>query len=129
MDSCFPCGGCRDSPALPADGVRLSRAGSARTRGADDCVGTFQTGGWSVHAERRQGAENRLCSVGFQGGSLLGMAVRAHDLVALFDESCGEAGADAAGHPDGEARDMAPSPLLVDDPGCFRLGLSRWPRW
>jgi hypothetical protein len=86
------------------------RAGSAHARGEDDRVGTFQTGGWSVHAERRQVAENRLCSVGFQGGSLLGMAVKARDLIALFDESRGEAGADAAGHPDGEVRDMAPSP-------------------
>lgn len=95
--------------ALPVDSVRLSRAGSARARGEDGCVGTFQTGGWSVHAERRQVAENRLCSVGFQGVRLLGMAVEAHDLVALFDESCGEAGADAAGHPDREARDRGPS--------------------
>lgn len=54
--------------------------------------------GWSVHAERRQGAVNRLYSVGFQGGSLL-------------DESCGEAGADAAGHSEGEARDMAHPPV------------------
>lgn len=109
MDSCLGCGGCRDYPALPLDSVRLSRAGSARTRTADDCGGTFQTGGWSVHAERRHGAVNRLYSVGFQGASLLGMALRTHDLIALLDESCGEARADAAGRSDGEARDMAPS--------------------
>jgi hypothetical protein len=64
------------------------------------------TGGWSVDAEPRQVAENRLSSVGFQGVRLLGMAVKAHDLVALFDELCGEAGADAAGHPDDETRGM-----------------------
>ncbi|UUU19052.1 hypothetical protein JIX55_49595 [Streptomyces sp. DSM 40750] len=108
MDSCLRCGGCRDFHALPVDSVRLSRAGSARARGEDDCVGTFQTGGWSVDAERRQVAENRLHSVGFRGVRLRGMAVKAHNLVALLDESCGEAGAYAAGHADGEARDMVP---------------------
>lgn len=79
-NSCLRCGGCRDFHALPVDGVRLSRAGSARARGDDDCVGTFQTGSWNVGAERRQVAENRLCSVGFQGVRLPGMAVKAHDL-------------------------------------------------
>lgn len=39
------------------------------------------------------------------------MAVKAHDLVALFDELCSETGADAAGRPDGETRDMTP-PLV-----------------
>lgn len=107
-DSCLRCGGCRVFLALPVDGVRLSRAGSARARGDDDCVGTFQTGSWSVGAERRQVAENRLCSVGFQGVRLPGMAVKAHDLVALFVELCGEAGADATGRPDDETWDMAP---------------------
>lgn len=110
MDSCLRCGGCAVFDALPVDSVRLSRAGSARARGEGDCVGTFQTGGWSVHVSDvrlpRTGSipsDSRVCACSV-------WRVKTHDLLALFNESCGEAGADAAGHPDGEARDMVPSP-------------------